>query len=103
MRRTPSLLIALAFALAACEPVPGLQQVPEVRELSAAEVAGCTPIRRYTTTPGVYGPVAGQQAIEFAENQTKAAARDAGANAIVWERPDPGAPQYYVRGTAYRC
>lgn len=100
--RTRYILLTIP-ALAACEPAPGLVGVPEVRVASAAEVMGCQPIEIISTTPGLYGPVLGQQAIEYARNDTLATAREAGANTFVFDETPPGQPVYVVRGTAYRC
>ncbi len=102
MRPTLFLLLA-GTLLAACEPAPGLVGVPEVRVVSAAEVTSCTPLEIISTTPGLYGPVVGQQAIEYARNETLASARAAGANTFVFDETPPGEPVYLVRGTAYRC
>ncbi len=96
-------LIATATIIAACQPAPGLVGVPEVRLASSAEVVTCTPVQIISTTPGLYGPILGQQAIEYARNDTLAAARDAGANTFVFDETPPGEPIYVVRGTAYRC
>lgn len=100
MTRTPLALLPL---VAACTAPAGLTGVPEVRVISAAEAAACTPLEILSTTPGLYGPVIGQQAVEYARNETLAAARDAGANAFVFDETSPEEPVYLVRGTAYRC
>ncbi len=100
MTRSPLFLLPV---LAACTAPAGLTGVPEVRVISASEAAACAPIEILSTTPGLYGPVIGQQAVEYARNETLAAARDAGANAFVFDETPPGEPVYQVRGTAYRC
>ena len=100
MTRTP---IALLPLVAACSAPAGLTGVPDIRVISAIEASSCEPLEILSTTPGLYGPVIGQQAIEFARNETLAAAREAGANAFVFDDPAPGEPVYLVRGTAYRC
>jgi hypothetical protein len=97
-----SFLILLPL-LAACTPPAGLVGVREVRVISAVEAARCTPLEVISTRPGLYGPVLGQQAVEFARNETLDAARDAGANAFVFDETPPGEMITIVRGTAYRC
>jgi hypothetical protein len=53
--------------------------------------------------PGLYGPVIGEQAVEFARNEVLSLAQRGGANAFVFDETPPGEPVYLVRGTAYRC
>lgn len=96
----PFLLVPL---LAACTAPAGLTGVPGVRVVSAAEAASCEPLQILSMTPGLYGPVVGQQAVEFARNETLADAREIGANAFVFDETPPGEPVYLIRGTAYRC
>ncbi len=96
----PLLILPL---LAACTAPAGLTGVSDVRVISAAEAADCEPLRILSTTPGLYGPIIGQQAIEFARNETLADAREIGANAFVFDETPPGEPVYLIRGTAYRC
>lgn len=100
MTLRPLLLLPL---LAACTPPAGLTGVTDVRVISAVEAAACEPLMILSSTPGLFGPVLGQQAIEFARNETLADARELGANAFVFDETPPGEPIYLVRGTAYRC
>ena len=96
----PLLLLPL---LAACTAPAGLTGVPDVRVISSAEAAACTPVETVSLTPGLYGPVIGEQAVEYARNEALALARKGGANAFVFDDPPPGEPVYVVRGRSYRC
>jgi hypothetical protein len=89
--------------LAACAAPPGLTGVADVRVMTAAEAAACEPLEIVSMRPGLYGPVIGNQAIEYARNEVLALARNGGANAFVFDETPPGEPVYLVRGTAYRC
>jgi hypothetical protein len=89
--------------LAACTPPAGLAGVSGVRVIPAAEAASCVPVEGFSLRPALYGPVVGQQAIEYARNELLASARAAGANAFVFDETPPGEPVYLIRGTAYRC
>jgi hypothetical protein len=100
MTLRPLLLLPL---LAACAAPAGLTGVRDVRVISAAEAAACQPLERLSMTPGLYGPVIGTQAVEFARNELLALARRGGGNAVVFEEGPPGEPIYVVRGTSYRC
>ena len=100
MTLRPLLLLPL---LAACTAPAGLTGVPDVRVISAAEAAACQPLERLSMEPGLYGPVIGTQAVEYARNEMLALARRGGANALVFEQGPPGEPVYVVRGTSYRC
>ncbi len=100
MNRTLPTLACLTLA-AACNN-PGFTGVPDVRTATAAEVAGCAFVTELRTRPGVYGPFA-QQGLDFARNQTLAAARDDGANTVVFEPVEPGALVTEIRARAYRC
>jgi hypothetical protein len=100
MNRFPTLLACLV-PLAACTD-PGFTGVPDVRTATAAEVAGCAFVTELRTRPAVYGPLA-QQGIEYARNRTLAAAREDGANTVVFEPVEPGALVTEVRARAYRC
>lgn len=96
-------LLLLLPLLAACTAPAGLTGVPDVRVISAAEAAACEPLERLSMTPGLYGPVIGEQAVEYTRNETLALARRSGANAFVFDETSPGEPVYRVSGTAYRC
>jgi hypothetical protein len=100
MTRPSFLLLPL---LAACAAPAGLTGVRDVRVISAAEATACTPTDTVSMTPGLYGPVIGAQAVEYARNEVLALARNGGANAFVFEEPPVGEPTYVVRGTGYRC
>jgi hypothetical protein len=89
--------------LAACTPPAGLTGVRDVRVISAAEAAACAPLEIVSMTPGLYGPVIGDQAVEYTRNEVLALAGRGGANAFVFEETPPGEPIYLVRGTGYRC
>lgn len=100
MTLRPLLLLPL---LAACTPPAGLTGVPDVRVISRAEAAACEPLENISMTPGLYGPVIGEQALEYARNEALALALRGGANAFVFEETPPGEPVYEIRGTGYRC
>jgi hypothetical protein len=100
MTLRPLLLVPL---LAACTPPPGLTGVAGVRVISAAEAAACEPLEIVSMTPGLYGPVIGDQAVEYTRNEVLALAQRGGANAFVFDETPPGEPVYLVRGTGYRC
>jgi hypothetical protein len=100
MTRHPLLLLPF---IAACAAPAGLTGVPDVRVISAAEAAACQPLESLSMTPGLYGPVIGEQAVEYARNETLALARQGGANAFVFDETPPGEPVYRVSGTAYLC
>jgi hypothetical protein len=75
-----------------------------MRVASDAEVTACTPTKIYTTTPGVFGPVVGEQALEFARNQTMADAQEDGANTIVFEEGGLGdTDAFLIRARGYIC
>ncbi|MEM9476283.1 MAG: hypothetical protein AAGA71_13395 [Pseudomonadota bacterium] len=98
------LLVLAPLALAACDPSPGLDGAPAMNVASAEEVAACTPTKIYTTTPGVFGPVVGEQAMEFARNETMANAQEDGANTIVFESGGLGDPDaLFVQARGYIC
>lgn len=97
-----ALLMSGLFALSACTTDPGFVQVSGVREISAAEAARCSYISDFRMKPGVYGPLAGQ-GLRYARNKVMSDARDAGANAIIFDAVAPGADVYEVRAVAYRC
>ena len=89
--------------LAACTAPAGLVGVRDVRVISASEAAACQPLERLSMQPGLYGPVIGTQAVEYARNEVLALARRGGANAVAFEEGPLGEPVYVVRGTSYRC
>ena len=100
----PRKTVLAALALAACAPAPGLVGAPGVRIVTTeAEVAACTPVLVYTRTPGLFGPVVGEQALEYARNEVLAAAAADGADTVLFEEGGPNQPAYYVRARAYRC
>lgn len=89
---------ALAAALAACaQPAP-----TNVLAVSAEEVAGCTYVKNISTTPGVFGPLA-QAGLEDARNAALRSAADSGANRVVFDEVEPGAPVFRLEAIAYRC
>ena len=100
MTHRPLLLLPL---LAACTAPAGLTGVPGVRVIAATEAAACEPVEALSMTPGLYGPVIGGQAVEYARNEVLALAQRGGANAVVFDDPPPGEPVYVVTGTSYRC
>lgn len=103
MRRAGLFLVVLG--LAGCEPSPGLVGAPGMRIVSTeAEVAACTPTKIYTTTPGAFGGVVGQQALEFARNQTLANAQEDGSNTMFFLEGGPDdAEALIVRARGYVC
>lgn len=100
MKRAVLVMSALA-ALGACSD-PGFSTVGGVREISAAEAASCSYVSDFSMTPGVYGPLAGQ-GLRYARNKVMSDARNAGANAIIFDAVAPGADVYQVHAVAYRC
>lgn len=93
---------AVLVVLGACTPDPGFVPVSGVREITAAEAASCAYVSNISMTPGVYGPLAGQ-GLRYARNKVMSDARDAGANAILFDQVTPGADVYEVKAVAYRC
>lgn len=100
MKRAVLVMSALA-AVSSCSD-PGFSTVGGVREISRAEAASCAYISDFTMTPGVYGPLAGQ-GLRYARNKVMSDARNAGANAIIFDQAAPGADVYEVHAVAYRC
>lgn len=95
------ILLPAALLLAACND-PGFTPTPGVRVATQAEVASCAYVADIRARPGVYGPLL-QKGLEYARNQTLAAAAQDGANTVVFEQVAPGAPVYEIRATSYRC
>lgn len=96
------LLTAVALALVSGCTDPGFAGVGGVATISQAEAARCTYLTNIRGEPSVFGPLA-QQGLEYTRNQVLASARDAGANAVVFEQVTPGEPVYELRAAAYRC
>lgn len=92
--------LAAALALAGCTNPAG---VAGVREATQAEVASCAYVSNIRMTPGLYGPVVGDQALKYARNTVMADARNAGANTVVFAQATPGTEVYMVEAVAYRC
>ncbi len=91
-------LLPLPLILVACaQPAP-----TGVRTASAEEVGNCEYVKNISTTPGVFGPLA-QAGLEDARNAALRSAANSGANTIVFEQVEPGAPVYRVEAVAYRC
>ena len=101
MKRTVLVLAGLV-GFAACTSDPGFSTVGGVREITTAEAASCSYISDFRMTPGVYGPLAGQ-GLRYARNKVMFDARNAGANAILFDKVAPGADVYEVHAVAYRC
>ena len=97
----PFLAVPLLAALWACAPAPGFVSTPGVRDITAAEAAQCTYVSDFRVKPPVYGPFAAK-GVDYARNQVRADARDAGANAIIFDAA-PGVTVYEVHAVAYRC
>ena len=93
---------AAAVMLVACAPDPGFVPVSGVREISQAEAAQCSYVSDFRMTPPVYGPLAGQ-GLRYARNKIIADAREAGANAVVFDPVTPGADVYSIHAVGYRC
>ncbi|MDJ1007234.1 MAG: hypothetical protein QNJ13_05355 [Paracoccaceae bacterium] len=90
--------LLLPLPLVACpQPVP-----TDVRSATAAEVAGCEYVKNISTTPGVFGPLA-QAGLEDARNAALRSAAASGANTVVFDEVEPGAPVYRLEAVAYRC
>lgn len=102
MKHLCQVVLAAAGALAACAPDPGLVPVSGVRDISPTEAAQCSYISDFRMTPPVYGPLAGQ-GLRYARNKVMADARDAGANAIVFDPVTPGADVLAIHAVGYRC
>lgn len=99
MRITPFFFVAV---LAACEAPAPFVDTLSVREATAADVTGCTPLTIITTTLGVSGTLGREKALELGRNETKAKAAEAGADTVVFESgtaPD----DLFVRAATYRC
>jgi hypothetical protein len=95
MRKITLFLPALLFACA--QPAP-----TGVRTATAEEVVACTYVKNITTTPGVFGPLA-QQGLEDARNAALRSAVASGANTVVFEEVEPGAPVFRLEAVAYIC
>ncbi|MDW4548796.1 hypothetical protein R5H32_05455 [Defluviimonas sp. D31] len=93
---------ATAALLAGCAQDPGFFGTAGVRDASAAEVVQCAYVTNIRMAPAAYGPLAGQ-GVKYARNRMMADARDAGANAIVFDPVTPGADVYELNAAAYRC
>ena len=97
------IFVLCILGVSACQPASPLVDTSDVREATQVEVAACTPLSVLTTTTGVSGSIAQDKALEIARNETKANARDAGGNTIVYQNGAPGSDDLFVRATAYRC
>lgn len=95
MHRTALFLPALLLACAQPAPL-------SVRTATAAEVAGCDYVKNISTTPGVFGPLA-QAGLEDARNAALRSAAASGANTVVFDEVEPGAPVFRLEAVAYRC
>lgn len=102
MKPLTQVLMMAVSALAACAPDPGLVPVSGVRDIAPAEAARCSHVSDFRMTPPVYGPLAGQ-GLRYARNRVMADARDAGANAIVFDPVVPGADVLEIHAVGYRC
>jgi len=95
---TRAALLLPAVLLAACsQPAP-----TGVRTATAAEVASCAYVKNISTTPGVFGPLA-QAGLEDARNAALRSAQTSGANTVVFDEVEPGAPVFRLEAVAYRC
>lgn len=95
MRKIAVFFPALLFACT--EPAP-----TGVRTATAEEVATCSYVKNISTTPGVFGPLA-QAGLEDARKAALRSAADSGANTVVFDPVEPGAPVYRLEAIAYRC
>jgi len=102
MRLFSSGALAGVLALAACAADPGFVPVSGVREISRAEASQCRYISDFSMTPPVYGPLAGQ-GLRYTRNKVMADARDAGANAIIFDAVTPGGDIVSVHAVGYQC
>ncbi|MCB2115383.1 MAG: hypothetical protein KDE00_03575 [Rhodobacteraceae bacterium] len=102
MKQTAS-FFALAVALAACTAEPkGMRAPTGVREAAASEVGACAYVSDFRIKPSVYGLLA-EEGLRFARNTILTDARDAGANAVVFDPMSPGTQVYELHAVAYRC
>lgn len=95
MRKTT--LFFPALLLGCAQPAPS-----SVRTATAEEVAACTYVKNITTTPGVFGPLA-QQGLEDARSAALRSAAASGANTVVFDAVEPGAPVFQLEAVAYTC
>jgi hypothetical protein len=102
MKQVTQVVLAAAGALAACAADPGFVPVSGVRDIAQAEAAQCSYVSDFRMVPPVYGPLAGQ-GLRYARNRIMADARDAGANAIVFDPVAPGADVLEIHAVGYRC
>jgi hypothetical protein len=96
------MLMAAALLAGCVAEKTGMVGVSGIREITPAEAQSCTLLTNVRSKPGVYGPLA-TQGIEIARNQALSSAKEAGANAVVFEQVSPGEQIYEVRLGAYRC
>ncbi len=102
MKRFYGIALAAAGICTGCAQDPGFVRVSGVREITVAEAPGCSYLSDFRMTPPVYGPFAGQ-GLRYARNKVMADARDAGANAIIFDAAPPGADVYELHAVGYRC
>jgi hypothetical protein len=102
MKRFSCAALAASLAISACAADPGFVPVSGVREISQAEATQCRYISDFTMTPPVYGPLAGQ-GLRYTRNKVMSDARNAGANAIIFDPVAPGADVTSVHAVGYQC
>ena len=99
-----ALLPVCLLALMACAQPRAFTGDPSVAELTRDQVAECTPLKKITTTTGVFGSIGRERAIELARNETRNKAASDGATAIVYVSGGPDDPDaLYVEALTYRC
>lgn len=94
-----SLLVFVCLLAGCAQPAVA---VKTINEANAEAVINCEEIGRVAGVPGVYGPFA-KLGLKDARNAAKRAALEQGATDIVFDPVEPGAAQYRVSGSAYKC
>lgn len=100
--RSVFLIAATLGPLGACTQDPGFTGVSGIREASASEVAQCSYVSDFRSTPGTYGILA-SPGVRYARNRIMADAQASGANTVVFDPVSPGAEIYQIHAVAYRC
>lgn len=104
VRLAVALPVLAGLALAGCEKPRVLTGDPSVAVLTEAQAAGCTPVKRITTTTGVFGNIGREKAMELARNETQGQVAAAGGNAMVYVTGGPDDPDaLFVEARGFRC
>ena len=103
MRRIAFIVLAPAI-LAACNVSQTGRETVGINVATAETVAGCAPVTRLRTTPGLMGPALRDEAFGAARNRMAREALSVGADTIVFEIGGPeDAEALFIEGVAYRC